>query len=64
MSALGSWLTGRKTAQAKFSSFGKQIKDPFGNHFADARDSTAADAICAALNAPVFFGSWRERFVR
>ena len=59
MSALATRITNR--ANAKFSFFGKQIKDPFGEHFADARDAVAAEAVCAALNSPVFFGQWVER---
>lgn len=59
MSALGSGI-GRGLPVAKFTYWGKQVKDPHGAHFADARDITEARLICAALNSPVFFSQWAE----
>lgn len=61
MSALAARITAQPNA--KFTFYGKQVKDPFGNHFADCRDRTAAQAICAALNAPIFYGSLKVEVV-
>lgn len=65
MSALGARMAltvgDGDTADRKFTFHGKQIKDPYDQHFADARGALEAEAIVAALNAPIFFGQWTRQ---